>query len=128
MALAEIDEDVYAGEALRHQAQIGDPRQHEQLIGMAEALSLPETQLWLSHNTPQGRKLAPATRYPQPKAETDGGWKVDPAPVIAPTAQESRFRRTVVRPAAAYGQLGRARGRERSGRYGMIRGAHGALT
>src|SRR3546814_11582935 len=65
MALAEIDEDVYAGEALRHQAQIGDPRQHEQLIGMAEALSLPENQLWLAHNTPQGRKLAPATRYPQ---------------------------------------------------------------
>src|SRR3546814_12808254 len=28
MALAEIDEDVYAGAALRHQAQIGDPRQH----------------------------------------------------------------------------------------------------
>src|SRR3546814_10118471 len=76
MALAEIDEDVYAGEALRHQAQIGDPRQHEQLIGMAEALSLPETQLWLAHNTPQGRKLAPATRYPQPKWEPDGGWKV----------------------------------------------------
>src|SRR3546814_18839508 len=105
MALAEIDEDVYAGEALRHQAQIGDPRQHEQLIGMAEALSLPETQLWLAHNTPQGRKLAPATRYPQPKWEPDGGWKVDPALVFAHTLQESRFRRTVVSSAGAYGLM-----------------------
>src|SRR3546814_15164518 len=105
MGLAGIDGDVYAGEALRHQAQIGDPRQHEQLIGMAEALSLPETQLWLAHNTPQGRKLAPATRYPQPKWEPDGGWKVDPALVFAHTLQESRFRRTVVSPAGAYGLL-----------------------
>ncbi|MBB5706894.1 lytic transglycosylase domain-containing protein [Sphingopyxis panaciterrulae] len=105
MALAEIDEDVYAGEALRHQARVGNPRQHEQLIGMAEALSLPETQLWLAHNTPQGRKLAPATRYPQPKWQPDGGWKVDPALVFAHTLQESRFRRTVVSSAGAYGLM-----------------------
>src|SRR3546814_14852345 len=36
MALAELDEDVSAGEALPHLAQIGATRQHEQLIGMAE--------------------------------------------------------------------------------------------
>ena len=35
MALAEIGEDVYAGQALRHQAQIGNADQHAQLIAMA---------------------------------------------------------------------------------------------
>ncbi len=105
IALVEIGEDNYAGEALRRQAQIGDPRQHEQLIGMAEALSLPETQLWLAHNTPQGRKLAASARYPQPKWEPNGGWKVDPALVFAHTLQESRFRRAAVSPAGAYGLM-----------------------
>lgn len=105
MALAEIGEDKYAGEALRHQAQIGNPEQHGQLIGMAGALSLPETQLYLAHNTPQGRKLAAQTRYPQPKWEPNGGWKVDPALVFAHTLQESRFQRAVVSPAGAFGLM-----------------------
>jgi len=105
MALAEIGEDGYAGEALRHQAKIGDPRQHEQLIGISEALSLPETQLWLAHNTPQGRRLAASTRYPQPNWQPVGGWKVDPALVFAHTLQESRFQRAVVSPAGAYGLM-----------------------
>src|SRR3546814_6099102 len=97
MRISDWSSDVCSSDlALRHQARVGNPRQHEQLIGMAEALSLPETQLWLAHNTPQGRKLAPATRYPQPKWQPDGGWKVDPALVFAHTLQESRFRRTVV--------------------------------
>ena len=105
MAFAEIGEDNYAGAALRHQALIGDPRQHEQLLAMAGALSLPETQLYLAHNTPQGRKLAAQTRYPQPKWEPNGGWKVDPALVFAHTLQESRFQRTVVSPAGAFGLM-----------------------
>jgi len=105
MALAEIGEENYAGEALRHQARIGNPGQHAQLIGIAGALSLPETQLWLAHNTPQGRKLAAATRYPQPKWEPNGGWRVDPALVFAHTLQESRFQRGVVSPAGATGLM-----------------------
>lgn len=105
IALAEIGEDQYAGELLRHQARIGNVEQHEQLIAIANALSLPETQLYLAHNTPQGRKLAAATRYPQPKWEPNGGWKVDPALVFAHTLQESRFQRTVVSPAGAYGLM-----------------------
>lgn len=105
MALAEIGEDVYAGHALRHQAQIGNPEQHAQLIAMAGALSLPETQLYLAHNTPQGRKVAAQTRYPQPKWEPNGGWKVDPALVFAHTLQESRFQRAVVSPAGAFGLM-----------------------
>ena len=103
--MAEIGEDGYADTLLRQQARIGDPRQHEQLIAMAQALSLPETQLYLAHNTPQGRKLAAATRYPQPRWEPNGGWKVDPALVFAHTLQESRFQRTVVSPAGAYGLM-----------------------
>lgn len=105
MAFSEIGEDGYADELLRHQARIGDPRQHEQLIGMAQALSLPETQLWLAHNTPQGRKLAAATRYPQPKWEPNGGWRVDPALVFAHTLQESRFQKKAVSPAGAMGLM-----------------------
>ncbi|HWW57993.1 MAG TPA: lytic transglycosylase domain-containing protein, partial [Sphingopyxis sp.] len=105
MAFAEIGEDTYAGTLLRHQALIGDARQHEQLLAMAGALSLPETQLYLAHNTPQGRKLAAQTRYPQPKWEPNGGWKVDPALVFAHTLQESRFQRTVVSPAGAFGLM-----------------------
>ncbi|UNK77968.1 lytic transglycosylase domain-containing protein [Sphingopyxis granuli] len=105
MAFAEIDEDQYAGDALKHQARIGNPGQHGQLIGMAQALSLPETQLYLAHNTPGGRKLAAAARYPQPKWEPNGGWKVDPALVFAHTLQESRFQRAVVSPAGAYGLM-----------------------
>ncbi|MDK2761250.1 MAG: lytic transglycosylase domain-containing protein [Sphingopyxis sp.] len=105
MALAEIGEDKYADAVLRHQARIGDARQHEQLLGIAGALSLPETQLYLAHNTPQGRKLAATARYPQPKWEPNGGWKVDPALVFAHTLQESRFQRTVVSPAGAFGLM-----------------------
>lgn len=105
MALSEIGEDKYADAALRHQALIGDVRQHEQLLAIAGALSLPETQLYLAHNTPQGRKPAAQSRYPQPKWEPNGGWKVDPALVFAHTLQESRFQRTVVSPAGAFGLM-----------------------
>ncbi|RYD44524.1 MAG: lytic transglycosylase domain-containing protein [Sphingomonadales bacterium] len=105
MALSEIGEDKYADAVLRHQARIGDARQHEQLLAIAGILSLPETQLYLAHNTPQGRKPAAQARYPQPKWEPNGGWKVDPALVFAHTLQESRFQRTVVSPAGAFGLM-----------------------
>lgn len=105
IAFAEIGEDKYAGDLIRHQARIGNAEQHERLIGIAGALSLPETQLYLAHNTPQGRKLAAATRYPQPKWEPNGGWRVDPALVFAHTLQESRFQRTAVSGAGAMGLM-----------------------
>ena len=105
MALAEIGEENYAGEALRHQARIGNPDQHGELIAMAGALSLPETQLYLAHNTPYGRKPAVTARYPQPKWEPNGGWRVDPALVFAHTLQESRFQRAVVSSAGATGLM-----------------------
>ena len=105
MAFAEIGEDKYADTLLRHQARIGKADDHVQLLAIAGALSLPETQLYLAHNTPQGRRLAAATRYPQPKWEPNGGWRVDPALVFAHTLQESRFQRAVVSPAGAYGLM-----------------------
>lgn len=105
IALTEIGEDGYADEALRHQARIGNADLHEPLIALAGALSLPETQLYLAHNTPQGRKLAAANRYPQPKWEPNGGWRVDPALVFAHTLQESRFQRAVVSGAGAMGLM-----------------------
>ena len=105
IAFAEIGEDKFADTLLRHQARIGKSEQHEQLIGIANALSLPETQLYLAHNTPQGRKLAAATRYPQPKWEPNGGWRVDPALVFAHTLQESRFQRAAVSGAGATGLM-----------------------
>ena len=105
MALAEIGEDIYAGQALRHQAQIGNSDQHAQLIAMAGALSLPETQLYLAHNTPHGRKPAATARYPQPRWEPSGGWRVDPALVFAHTLQESRFQRAAVSSAGATGLM-----------------------
>ena len=105
MALAELGEEDYAGETLRHQARIGAPDQHDELIAMAGALSLPETQLYLAHNTPHGRKPAIQARYPQPKWEPSGGWRVDPALVFAHTLQESRVRRTAVSSAGATGLM-----------------------
>ncbi len=105
IALAEIGEDDYAGEALQHQARIGEAAHHRQLIAMADALSLPETQLYLAHHTPHGESVAAATRYPQPDWEPRGGWKVDPALVFAHTLQESRFRRSVVSAAGAQGLM-----------------------
>ncbi|WP_033073107.1 lytic transglycosylase domain-containing protein [Sphingopyxis sp. MWB1] len=105
IALAELGEEGYADEALRHQARIGNADDHAELIALAQALSLPETQLYLAHNTPHGRQLAAANRYPQPKWEPVGGWKVDPALVFAHTLQESRFRRQVVSSAGAYGLM-----------------------
>ena len=105
MALAELGEENYAGETLRHQARIGNSQQHVDLIAMAGALSLPETQLYLAHNTPHGRKPAIQARYPQPKWEPQGGWRVDPALVFAHTLQESRFQRAAVSSAGAMGLM-----------------------
>src|SRR3546814_15986593 len=115
MRISDWSSDVCSSDL---QAQIGDPDQHAQLIAMAGALSLPETQLYLAHNTPHGRKPAVRARYPQPKWEPKGGWRVDPALVFAHTPQESRFQRTVVSRACAPGlKMGRGSCRERVCQY-----------
>src|SRR3546814_14028148 len=62
-------------------------------------LSLPETQIWLAHNAPQGQRPGAYARYPMPKWTPDGGWRVDKALVFAHALQESNFRASVVSPA-----------------------------
>jgi soluble lytic murein transglycosylase len=104
-AMAELNEDKYADDLIRHQARIGRAEDHRQLLAMASALNLPETQLYLAHNTPGGRPLASSARYPQPNWQPAGGWKVDPSLVYAHTLQESRFQRAAVSPAGAQGLM-----------------------
>ncbi|MBL7373066.1 lytic transglycosylase domain-containing protein, partial [Escherichia coli] len=88
-ALVEIDEDGLADEVLRYQAKIGSPSEHIALTRLAGRLSLPSTQLWLTHNCPQGTQPLTAARYPAPNWTPAGGWRVDKALVFAHTLQES---------------------------------------
>ncbi|URW76462.1 lytic transglycosylase domain-containing protein [Sphingomonas donggukensis] len=104
-ALVEIGETDLADEVLRQQAKIGDRSEFPALTRLAGRLDLPATQLWLSHNCPQGAAPTMASRYPTPNWTPDGGWRVDKALVYAHTLQESRFRIGVVSPAGAYGLM-----------------------
>jgi soluble lytic murein transglycosylase len=105
IAMTELREAKYADDLLRHQARIGRQDQHQQLLAIAGALNMPETQLYLAHNTPNGRPLNRSARYPQPNWQPANGWKVDPALVYAHTLQESRFQRSAVSPAGAQGLM-----------------------
>jgi soluble lytic murein transglycosylase-like protein len=74
-------------------------------VRFAAALSLPSTQVWLSHNGPVGATPPVEARFPAPNWTPDGGWRVDRALVFAHTLQESRFRTDVVSSAGAYGLM-----------------------
>jgi len=104
-AFAEIGEYGYADDLLRHQAKIGPASDHNELLALARSLDLPETQLYLAHNTPGGTSPDAFARYPAPNWRPQNGWRVDPALVYAHTLQESGFRRAVVSPAGAYGLM-----------------------
>lgn len=104
-ALLELGASEEADQLVRHQARIGDPAQHSALAAFAGAMGLPETQLYLAHNTPRGVRPDLMARYPAPQWQPAGGWKVDPALVFAHTLQESQFRRAVVSPAGAQGLM-----------------------
>jgi len=104
-ALTEIGETGLADTVLRHQAAIGDARQHEALLHLAAQLRLPATQIWLAQNAPAGAHLSVNTRYPAPAWTPQGGWRVDKALVYAHALQESQFRTTVVSPAGARGLM-----------------------
>jgi soluble lytic murein transglycosylase len=121
LALAEIGKDGLAGELLRHQARIGDPRQHEALLHLASRLNLTSAQMWLAHNGPRGTRTDAHDRYPSPSWRPQSGrWRVDPALAFAHALQESNFRPEAVSPAGARGlmqvlpgtaqQMARARG------------------
>ncbi|MCW4460325.1 lytic transglycosylase domain-containing protein [Sphingomonas sp. BT-65] len=104
-ALVEIGEDSLAAEVIKHQARIGDAREHAALTRLAGRLALPAIQLWLTHNCPPGAQPLEEARYPAPNWTPDGGWRIDKSLVFAHTLQESRFNRTVESPAGAYGLM-----------------------
>jgi soluble lytic murein transglycosylase len=105
VALSEVGENDLAAELIRRQAQIGDPRQHEQLIHLAARLNLTATQMYLAHNGPRGSRFGPNDRYPAPSWRPTRGWRVDPSLAFAHALQESQFRADAVSPAGARGLM-----------------------
>jgi len=104
-ALAEIGENGLADTVLRHQASIGDARDHEALLHLASRLGLPSAQIWLAQHGPAGTRLSASTRYPAPAWTPQGGWRVDKSLVFAHALQESQFKTDVVSPAGARGLM-----------------------
>ncbi|RHW17321.1 lytic transglycosylase domain-containing protein [Sphingomonas gilva] len=104
-ALTEIGEARLADETLRHQARIGAAADHTALLHLASRLDLAATQLWLSHNCPNGVRPPVMARYPAPDWTPEGGLRVDRSLLFAHALQESRFRTEVVSPAGAYGLM-----------------------
>ncbi len=104
-ALTEIGEGALADKLLRYQARIGGAGDYPALTRLCGSLNLPATQLWMSHNGPQGARPLVEARYPAPDWTPEGGWRVDKALVFAHTLQESRFDAGVVSPAGATGLM-----------------------
>jgi soluble lytic murein transglycosylase-like protein len=104
-ALAAAGESQLADQALRFQARIGPAQDHAALAQLAGTLNLPETQLYLAHNAPQGVRPATGSRYPTPQWAPSDGWRINPALLFAHTLQESQFRTRVVSPAGAVGLM-----------------------
>lgn len=105
LALHDIGEDDLADQLIRRQAQIGGAAQYDQLVALSSTLNMPETQLWLGHHGPAGKKPDLFARFPMPKWRPDGGWRVDPALIYAHALQESGFRTSIVSPAGARGVM-----------------------
>lgn len=105
VSLTEIGQTKLADEALRHQAKIGDARQHANLAQLAGSLNLASTQFWMGHYGPSRDQASAMARYPMPNWEPTGGWRVTPSLVYAHALQESNFRTDVVSPAGARGLL-----------------------
>lgn len=103
--LVRIGEPALAEEMLRHQAKIGDPREHHALIQLAKKLDLPAAQLWLATHGQPGAFADATDRYPNPRWTPAYGWRVDPALAYGHIVQESAFRRTAVSTAGAVGLM-----------------------
>jgi soluble lytic murein transglycosylase len=100
-----IGQHWLAEELIRHQAQIGNPSEHQGLIELSKRLDLASAQYWLAHNGQPGAVVAPADRYPAPRWIPRNGWRIDPALALAHMRQESNFRANVVSPAGAVGLM-----------------------
>ena len=105
VSLSEIGQTKLADEALRHQAKIGDARQHANLAQLAGSLNLASTQFWMGHYGPSRDQSSAMARYPMPNWEPTGGWRVPPALVYAHALQESSFKTDVISPAGARGLM-----------------------
>ena len=105
VSLSEIGQTKLADEALRHQAKIGDARQHANLAQLAGSLNLASTQFWMGHYGPSLDQSSAMARYPMPNWEPTGGWRVPPALVYAHTLQESSFRTDIISRAGARGLM-----------------------
>ena len=105
VSLNEIGQTKLADEALRHQAKIGDARQHSNLAQLAGSLNLASTQFWMGHYGPSRDQSSAMARYPMPNWEPTGGWRVPPALIYAHALQESSFKTDVISPAGARGLM-----------------------
>ena len=103
--LSAIGERGLAEQMIRHQARIGNPSDHGALIAKARSMELPATAYWLAHNGPYGARVTAADRFPLPRWQPSGGWRIDPAWAWAHARQESDFRHTAVSPAGAVGLM-----------------------
>ena len=105
VALSEIGESGLASDLIRHQARIGNGRDHERLLHLAAHLNFTNTQMWLAHNGPRGVRTDAHDRYPAPSWRPSRGWRVDQALVFAHALQESNFRADAVSGAGARGLM-----------------------
>ena len=105
IGLSAIGKDDLADQAIRYQAKIGNPADHDALARMAGSLGLPATQLWMGHYGPRGQEAEMLSRYPYPNWTPANGWRVDPSLAFAHALQESQFRTSVISPAGARGLM-----------------------
>lgn len=94
-----------AEQLIRHQAAIGNPQDHRALVEVAKKYDLAGLQWWLATNGPAGAVVPASDRYPNPKWQPVGGWRVDPALAFGHIIQESTFQTDVVSHAGAVGLM-----------------------